>query len=327
MSRCDAGWVKYKDMGGPRFKGGCVYDPAKPWGVWSQILGVVARCEGKHDTVVMYDETGVTAGFLQWTLKSGRLQRLLQSFKSIPEVVNGVETGKTLFQTVCETSGGVQLFSQFNFNIRDGGFVLFPSMRVLNPNVDADRQLIVDTCMARRTMLTVKQQQQAALDLCCLFVRIFKNPQVQSATIDFAKAELNAALDYHRPPLEKYKCETIRDLLPEGTWGTPLPALFFNLFQNSPGGVFVLFGNAMNVAVNKGIVKLTKDTGFELTMPDMNKDALLDVVWRRVNQTAYADWGFKSSQYLESGGKNPPRIVRIQPAIKEFYGIDLPFYK
>lgn len=338
MPKCGASWVKYREMGGPRFRGTIGYNPARPWGVWTQIMGVIARCEGKHDTVVMYDETGVTAGFLQWTLKSGRLQKLLQSFKGVSRIAPGLDASgrgtfeheRTLFQEVCETSGGIQLFSQFNFNIKDGNFVLFPSMRSLSPNVDADRQLIVDTCMARRTMLSSKQQQQAALDLCCLFAEIFQDEQVQAATIAFAKAELNSALDVTRPPLAKYGCRTIRDLLPEGAWGTPLPAIFFNLFQNSPGGAFTLFGNAMNIAVSKGVAKLTKDTGFEIAdgrSNDGGSEDLLDIVWRRLNQTAYADWGFKSKQYLESGGKNPPRIMNIGPAISEFYGLTLQYYK
>ena len=85
-------------------------------------------------------------------------------------------------------------------------------------------------------------------------------------------------------------------------------ALALNLFQNSPGGMFRLFLNAKKAA------------GYDAK-------AYFEDAWKRVCFSKYADWGFRSKQYLASGGKNPPRVLRIQKAFKEFYGVDLMLYK
>ena len=75
---------------------------------------------------------------------------------------------------------------------------------------------------------------------------------------------------------------------------------------------------------------LTDDAGYEL-VPSTDIDGcardVLDIIWGQLNRSAYADWGVRSKQYLESGGKNPPRIMNIRPAINEFYGIDLPYQR
>lgn len=323
-------WVKYRGMGGPRFRGTRenTYDPAPPFGIWSQILGVVARCEGKHDTVVMYDETGVTAGAFQWTFKSGRLQKLLEFFKSVPIYDFTEGHDRTLFDEVC-MDGDKQIFERFNFRITGGKFVDANSGRPLRASNKKQQKVIVDICMGRRSLESPAKQRQFALALCNLFVDLFQNPEVQAASIEYAKHEFKRSLDYVRPPLKSVG-GTIRCLLPDEVWGTPIPAIFFNLFQNAPAGAFRLFKNAMKTAEKKGLVKLTKDgyVGVDVSNdPEIWANMLLEIIWLRLNATAYADWGFRSKQYLSSGGKNPPRIKRIRPAIQEFYGINLPYHK
>ena len=60
-------WVKWKHYQGVKLVGKNSYNPPQPWGPWTKIMGVVAKCEGNHDTVISYDGTGLTWGFMQWT--------------------------------------------------------------------------------------------------------------------------------------------------------------------------------------------------------------------------------------------------------------------
>ena len=329
MAKINPKWVKYRDMGGPRYLGQKengkfvhVYNPSKPWGVWSQILGVVARCEGRFDTVVMYDETGVTAGTFQWTFKSGRLQKLLQFFKSIPYMDFEKDEEQTLFDVVCEDAHGTQIFAKYGFTIQGGKFFVG---RKLNASKASDRKIIIDTCMGRRKMhATQKEQRQFALRLCKEFAVLGQKMEVQAAMVEYAKLEFKKALDVKRKILNSVG-GTIRCLLPDAVWGTPIPAIFFNLWQNSPGGAYKMYKNAWKEAVNKDIANPVQGGGFHVS--ELGAQDMLDIVWRRLCRSSYADWGFKSKQYLESGGKNPPRIKNIRPAIKEFYGVDLKYIK
>ena len=136
-------WVKYLDMGGPRWRGKVDYEIPQPWGPWSKILGVVADSEGEPDTTVMYDETGVTWGTFQWTFKSGRLQRLLQFFKSVERVEDGKETGLSLFDALFEQIDGKQIFTRYGFTIEKGCF-MYHGVRKLNPRIKSDvKELLV----------------------------------------------------------------------------------------------------------------------------------------------------------------------------------------
>jgi hypothetical protein len=278
-------WVKYKEMGGPRCLGSAAYNPPQPWNVWQKVMGAVARCEGNHDTVVMYDGTGVTWGFLQWTFTSGRLQNLLRWIKT-----NSPNTWNSYFY-------------------KNGSFILapygIPESEIDKPKMNKPQ--IVAACMA--TKLPPDNARNQAMQLAKLFVDLGQKPEIQAAQISFAIEEFSASLDVKRLPMVgKVNPATISTLL-KNTWETPLPALFFNLWQNSSSGAYTMFSKAYIAWDKTDVEKYFQD------------------VWRRLNVTKYADWGWGSKQYLDSGKKNPPRIVRIQPAIKEFYGIDLPFYK
>lgn len=327
-------WVKYKEMGGPLYRGEKkaggklvhVFDPPKPWGVWTPVLGVVARCEGSHDTVVMYDETGVTAFFLQWTFKSGRLQTLLQFLKGVP---CGEDPSLSVFDRYCVHRGGAQFFRAHGFAISNGRFCSTETGRRLDPSKLSDRRELVDICMGRRLYGSAKEKRKFALDLCALFASIGQKKEVQDAVTDFAKVEFKRALKVKRKVL-KGVGGCISSLLPESVWGGPVPAIFFNLYQNSPGGAFRLFSGAWKEAHKKGFafrVLGGECAGYELTSPGRGSDDFLEVVWGRLNKTKYADWGFGSKQYIESGGKNPPRIMRIKPAIRDYYDINLEYDK
>jgi len=325
-------WVKYKNMGGPRYLGQRgkdrkfvhTYKPQEPMGVWSQIMAVVAACEGNFDTVVMYDETGVTAGFMQWTFKSGRLQKLLQFMKSIPCIdFTQRDSDENLFDDLLVMDDGRQIFSRFGFSIQNGKF--FSGGKFLNPVNKKEQKRIVDVCMGRGLGLKDDKARVHAMALCKLFAGLGRTPTFQAAQVEFGKHEFKLALDAKRPPLKEVG-GTIRHLIPDEAWGTPIPAIFFNLYQNAPMGAFRLFKNALKKAKAKRLVELTSVEGYVLA-DGASMDDVLDIIWRQLNRTGYADWGFRSKQYLESGGKNPPRIKRIKPAIKEYYGVDLPYYK
>lgn len=289
-----AQWVKWKDGGGPRVIGSVGFNPAQPWGPWTKVLGVVARCEGAHDTVVMYDGTGVTWGFMQWTFTSGRLQKLLESFKSIELMDN---THHTLFDVVCKVSPdafGAQIFQPYGFKIETGKFT--SSGGVLDPSIPDQKQRIVNICMG-----VGSGSNQKALALAQLFADMGAKPGVAEAQLAFAKAEFARQLDFPRPPLGG---RTIRDLLKadnQRSWDTPLVALFFNLWQNTPGAAYKLFLKAE--AQSNGEV-----------------DDYFAKAWKMTNLSTFGQWGWKNDP-------KSPRCLRIAKAAKEFYGIDLPFYK
>jgi hypothetical protein len=290
-----AQWVKWKDGGGPRVIGSVGFNPAQPWGPWTKVLGVVARCEGSHDTVVMYDGTGVTWGLMQWTFTSGRLQKLLESFKSIP-----LEDGHhSLFDQVCKgTLDGPQLFSNFGFYIQGGKFVL-SSGAILDPSDPTAKQHIVSTCMG----VGSQAPNKSALLLAEVFALMGAKPGVAEAQLAYAKAEFSRQLDFPRPPLGG---RTIRNLLKadsqnQNSWDFPLVALFFNLWQNNPGAAYKLFLKAE--ALSNGEV-----------------DDYFAKAWKMTNLSTFGQWGWKNDP-------KSPRCLRIAKAVKEFYGIDLPFYK
>lgn len=275
-----AQWVKWKTGGGPRVLGDQKYDPPKPWGPWTKIMGVVARCEGNHDTVVMYDRTGVTWGFLQWTFTSGRLQKLLESLKTVPD---GEDPARTLW----DSHGFASVLKPYGIGISTGQLVNLNTGKTLHPETDKDE--IVKLCMPNR---------DKAMQLAELFADIASFRDVQDAQTAFGKAEFTRALDIKRAPLGAYK--TIRALLKDD-WDSMAPALFFNLWQNSPGGAYILFMKARQESDTKG-------------------SDLFEVAWRRVCRSSYANWGY-------GDGDPHPRVERIKPAFKEFYGVDLKIVK
>jgi len=328
-TKINPSWVKYLDMGGPRWRGKVKYEIPKPWGPWSKILGVVADSEGEPDTTVMYDETGVTWGTFQWTFKSGRLQRLLEFFKSVERVENGEEIGMSLFEAMFEQVDKQQLFRRYGFSIHGGKF-MYRGVRALNPRIKKERDLMVDTCMGRGLYSSVKDQKYHARSLCREFAEVGQDPQVWDVQTTYAKHEFRSELDIQRSPL-KSAGGTIRSIVPNSMLDSPFAAIFFNLYQNLPGGAFSLFKKVWKDAYKKGLAAYVEGSipGISGYFPveEKHESDILDILWKKLNQSSTADWGFKSKQYLKSGGKNPPRIKRIKPAIKKYYGIDLPYIK
>jgi len=332
LSNIKIEWVKYKDGGGPRYLGRRdsgnfihVYDPPRPWGVWTQILGVISACEGRYDTVVMYDGTGITFGFMQWTFTSGRLQRLLEYFKTIPIVdFDGNEWASSLFDDVCMKDEDTQVFQDFGFRIDSGKFMgLFGNeWVVLDPDNRPQRNRINKICMGIGEQGSTKgvksKSQMHAMSLCRLFADIGQDIGVQTAQQEFAKSELKRSLDYSRPPLKDVGGK-IRCLIPDELWGGPVPAIFFNLYQNSPGGSFKYMKGVMNECYKKGLVSFSDGAGFYSAR---DSDGVLEVAWNRLCKCKFADWGYGSRQYIESGKKNLPRITRIRPAIIKWYDVD-----
>jgi hypothetical protein len=117
------------------------------------------------------------------------------------------------------------------------------------------------------------------------------------AQIEFAKNEFKRCLTAERRPLKNVK--TIANLL-AGTWDTPIPALFFNLWQNSPAGAYRLFLNEYSLTGRK------------------DPDTFFKGLWSRLNRNKYANWSYAKPE------NKVPRIRRIKKAMTEFYGLDLP---
>ncbi len=231
-------WVKWKNGGGPRVRGTVKYDPPQPYGPWTKILGVVARCEGNHDTVVSYDETGVTFGFGQWTFKSGRLQKLLESFKSISVYdFLGKSEHMTFFDKVCcdDSLAMCQKFEDFGFQIKEGKFVDLQRFVSLNMNNKAQQKRCVDICMGRVAHPgNFKKQRQHAMGLANLFAEMGTDFAMAEAQIQFAKYEFKRQMTYKRPPLAGMTISEFLLANTEQAWSTPLIALFLNLWQNAP---------------------------------------------------------------------------------------------
>ncbi len=296
-------WVKFRSHHGVKYMGNQKFMPAEPWSVWDTILGVVARCEGNYDTVISYDGTGVTFGFQQWTFTSGRLQKLLQSFKAIP--VYDYDLGEdpeetTLFDVVCCDPAGTQYFEEFGFRIQEGCFVESATGKVLKPRKKAHKKRINDICMGRTMATTAKGQKAHAMGLARVFARIGADFAVAEAQTAFAKAEFKRQIKFKRPPLGG---KSIEDVLGPNCWTTPLPALFLNLWQNHPAQAY------------KMLLRARKSAGTG------DPQRYFETMWKMANVTKFANWGWGS-------GKNKsPRVIRIKKAIREFYGVNLPYYK
>lgn len=316
-------WVKYGKHQGCRYQGDNRYDPPKPWGPWTKILGVVARCEGNHDTVVSYDGTAVTWGFMQWTFTSGRLQKLLESFKSIPYYnFTSSESHKvrTLFDEVCTDQESAQLFKMFGFEIRGGRFIDLNRGISLDPAKNKKR--MDDICLGRVAYPNdFKSQQIFSKQLANVFANMGTDLDIAAAQVQFAKQELKNGLDYRRKPLGDIL--TIRNLLPQSdeAWNLPIAAVFYNLWQNSPAGAYRLYINTWKDAKKRGI----SDSPGHLIAG--SESAFFNLIWERVNRTKFANWGWHSKRFLENPRGVKPRVYRIKQGIKEFYGIDLPFIK
>jgi hypothetical protein len=112
----------------------------------------------------------------------------------------------------------------------------------------------------------------------------------------FAEEELKASLAPNRSILGSYK--NINQLL-FGTWDTPAPALFFNLYQNNPKAAFSLFIRARN---------------------DKTQD-LFESAWSLLKQSTFGNWSYNSNDYKKY--KRKPRIERIKASIDRYYGTNM----
>lgn len=287
-------WVNYKNKQGVKLIGRNKYDPPQPWGPWTKIMGVVAACEGNHDTVVSYDGTGLTWGFMQWTFTSGRLQRLLEYFKSISYYdFDKIGSDTTLFHKYF-MDRSESILERYGFTIQNGYFCNMQNGRILNPRNGRQKKAIDDLCMGRLQYDDPKDQKRFATDLATLFSNIGKKPEVAFAQVEFAKGEFKRALQVKRQPLLKY--ETIGNLL-EGYWDSYVPAVFFNLWQNNPAATYRLFIRAKN---------------------DSSPVSFPIEVWNLLKKSRFGNWSYAKP------GNRGPRIRRISKAIDEYYGIKLP---
>ncbi len=291
-------WVTWKTHQGVRSMGTNKFKPVPPHDMWTKILGVISTCEGNHDTVVSYDGTGVTWGFMQWTFTSGRLTQLLQYFKAVPstKVAAGSAEAYTLFDELFVDCEGKQVFENFGFKIKEGKFVETAKGKVLNPSIDREKGLIDDICMGRVQGGTFKQQKTFALNLAQVFSDAGKSASAAAAQIEFAKLELQRSLPIKRAPLGPV--QTLANVL-DKTWETYIPAVFFNIWQNSPAQAYKLILAARAEA--KG-----------------NIEQYAELVWRKLKNSKFANWSYAKPE------NTSPRIRRIAMGLKEYYGVSLP---
>lgn len=228
-------WASYNGFSGPRIIGTRRYvAPDKPTG-WDLIVAAVAEPEsGFYDTVVLYDGTAVTAGLFQWTLTSGRLQKLLARMMSLASHT---------------------FWSAFGPVLPDKDVTLSPD-GTLSDTSDSYRKPLTKNRL--RAIFTPPDGRvprrgakwEDAVATAIAFNTAFANPIYYSVQTDFFYAELVRELAAKRPWLDGL---SIRQVLPNPLNETvtekrdgclfeytndPYPAavraLFWSCFQNNP---------------------------------------------------------------------------------------------
>lgn len=321
MSKINVEWVKFGNSEGPRFKGSNGFVPMMTPDAWDRILGVISGCEGNYDTVVMYDGTGVTFGFMQWTFTSGRLQKFLEYLKSRPsEEVGSVSLFDSL---LLDKSTGSQLFERFGFRIEGAEFRAKSkdgSFKTLSP--DVDKETIRDICLGKKDIdgneVDSATAKEKACDLCRVFALLGFNYLIQAEQRSYAMAELNREMGAKRPPLFKYG-GTIKSMVPYELFATPVYAIYLSLFQNSPGLSFKFIAGVMRKCLDAKLVSYSENRGYRFNLsgdPDVYK--VLDILWMELCNTDIANWGYGSKKSNRS-----PRVDRIRASVKKYYGMEL----
>lgn len=220
-------WVKYKKgLEGIRHHGHCRYEPSKPFTNAQKILGTIALCEGNHDTVVSYDGTGLTWGFMQWTFTSGRLARLIQYIG---------RNGDKYFKF----NNGKSRFEDFDFDIIDGKFVHMDTGVVIAPNSKNERKQIDDICMGRTLYDDLEDRKIHSGCLAEIFAEAGKDKTIQKDQENFAWREIDIAINVQRKSALP-GVGTIGALL-NGELRSAIAGVFFNLWTNNPRAAYQLF--------------------------------------------------------------------------------------
>lgn len=282
-------WSSYGKYKGPLYKGSLPYAPPEPHTQWQKILGVIADCEGKHDTVVMHDGTGVTAGFMQWTFTSGRLQNFLEHLKTIiyPGKFPGFHGYMSIYDVACKDHYNYTFFNEFGFDIIKGDFIDLSDGKAIKVNDEAGKEKVRSICLGKT--------KKHAENLCFRMIEIMRTLGVDKAQISFAEKELKEALPLKRAVLGKHS--TIDNLL-AGSWDSAAPALFFNLYQNNPKASFNLFMKARE-----------------------SEKELFEAAWELLEQSTFGNWSYNSKDC--KNGKRTPRIARIKVALNKYYDLEL----
>lgn len=275
-------WGSYGKYDGPIYRGEKSYSPVNP-SEWQKILVVIADCEGKFDTVVMHDGTGITAGFMQWTLTSGRLQKFLEflKIKMYPGKFPGEKGYKSIFEVVCEDINGIGRFVPFGFDFKNGKMV------DLKGNAIEKKEQIIKICRGN--------SKEHAEGVLMVMVEVMSGWGVPEAQEEFAEKELSESSKLNRSVLGKYK--TIDNIL-SGSWKTPAPALFYNLYQNNLKAAFSLYMKAKE-----------------------KEGDLFNAAWELLKESKFGNWSYNSVDYKKY--KRKPRIERIKGSINKYYGTDL----
>lgn len=248
-------WVKYKTRYGIRHHGDCRYSPSKPFSNAQKILGMIARCEGNYDTVVSFDGTGVTWGFIQWTFTSGRLQHLIKFIGADGDKYFKFGTGKSRFL-------------DFDFDIVDGRFVQAETGLVVVPNSQKERKLIDDICMGRTLYKSLDDRKIHASCLAEIFAEAGKDKAIQKKQEEFAWKEIDVAINVKRAKALP-GIGTIGALL-NGELRSPLAGVFFNLWTNNPQAAYKLY------------MKSRHD----------NVDEYFKAMWHNLKNSQFGNWSY-----------------------------------
>lgn len=217
-------WASYGDWSGPWIKGARVYVPAQAPTSWENVLVyAVAYPEGSTwDGFVAYDGTAATAGIFQWTLTSGRLQKLLEVCRTAAPKTWAATVGKLLTDwhlilkngKIC-TDNGVPLPSPSGLRAK------FTPPDGKTPKVGTNWNLASYSATS--------------------FNALFLDPALDKVQQDFFLNELRVEAAFKRPKLNNM---TINDILYPTGWPTAgatalfpadgVRALFWSAWQNSP---------------------------------------------------------------------------------------------
>lgn len=223
----NAVWMKFGAFSGPKVRGACPFEAPSAPGEFHVIAAATTAPEGgTYDGVVMYDGTAVTYGFVQWTLTSGRLQRLLGQ--------TAVAMGPTVLHDILDPAlrkVGVE-FHIGSTTMRD-----ISTGRVLLGK-DALRKAFTPPAGATpKTGAAWEKAKAVAL----AFSRLGEHPQAQPIQLLWYRSELARESLPRRPKLNGKSIASL--LYPQGftctfrgtsgAWSVAR-ALFWSMWQNSP---------------------------------------------------------------------------------------------
>lgn len=216
-------WSTYNGWSGPRTPGSRPYMPATPPTSWENVLVyTVAYPEGgAWDCIYNCDGTSTTAGIFQWTLNSGRLQKLLEVCRTKAPNTFGATVGK--------------LFSDWGLTLQNG--IICKGTTKLTSKETLRAQFTPPDGHTPKTGTNWDKAEKAAI----AFNALFQDPTLDTVQRDFFLNELQYEATLKRPKMNNM---TINQILYPNGWPAAgavaiVPddaarSLMFSMWQNNP---------------------------------------------------------------------------------------------